>query len=232
MTPPRPIQLVVFDLGGVIVRICQSFEQAAARAGLAFEPARILDPERKAERKRLHGLYERGRLGCDEFFAGVSATTGGLYTPEEFRRVHESWIIEEYPGVHALIDDLHAAGLHTGALSNTNAAHWAQMSRPTPDRPAAFDAPARLRHRHASHLLGHAKPDAPIYGAFIEHTGFHPGSVVFFDDLEANVAAAIGCGWHAHRIDPSGDPAAQIRGHLLGLHGVDPGASPAASRRV
>lgn len=225
---PLPIQLIVFDLGGVVVRICSSFAQAAERAGLPFDPARVLVPEHQAERKRLHKLYEQGHLSCDEFFAAVSATTGGLYTPEQFRRIHEHWIIDEYPGVHALIDDLHAAGLHTAALSNTNASHWAQMSRPEPDRPAAFDAPARLRHRHASHLLGHAKPDPEIYRAFIRQTGFHPASVVFFDDLPDNVAAARSCGWHAHRIDPSGDTPAQVRRHLAADHGLSlvPSAPP------
>jgi putative hydrolase of the HAD superfamily len=216
----RGVDTVVFDLGGVVVRICRSFEQAAGRAGLPFDAARVQRAAAQAERKSLHALYERGRLSCDEFFARAAATTDGLYTPAEFRLIHERWIIEDYPGAAGLIDALHAAGLITGALSNTNASHWAQMSRVTPGTPALFDAPARLGLRHASHLLGSAKPDPAIYAAFVRLTGADPGRTVFFDDLPANVDAARAAGWHAHRIDPDADPPEQVRRLLREAHGV------------
>ena len=71
--------------------------------------------------------------------------------------------------------------------------------------PAQFGAPARLRHRHASHLLGLAKPDAAIYHAFAHQTGFSPNRIVFFDDLAENIQAARASGWNAHQIDHAGD---------------------------
>lgn len=215
---PIPIDIVVFDLGGVVVRICRSIAEAAARVNLPVDPV-LAQPEYIAQRRALHRDYERGLLTCDQFFERIAATTRGMYTPAQFRAIHEAWIIEEYAGVGDLIDDLHRADMPTGALSNTNAAHWAQMSS-TDKRTAIFGAPARLRHRHASHLLGLAKPDAAIYHAFAQHTGFAPNRIVFFDDLADNIQAAQAAGWNAHQIDHAGDTAQQMRTILCKVHGV------------
>jgi FMN phosphatase YigB (HAD superfamily) len=41
-----------------------------------------------------------------------------------------------------------------------------------------------------------------------------PGRIVFFDDVEENVAAARRRGWRGQRILHDGDPIAQVRRHL------------------
>lgn len=217
MHPTHHAPLVVFDLGGVIVRICRSIKEAGQRCGIEVRDEDIT-PERRAERRAIHAQYERGHLTCDAFFDAIARTTGGRYSPDQFRAMHLAWIIDEYPGVSELIDDLHAASIPTGVLSNTNASHWAQM-QPTPDasgRIAApkFPTPSKPQHKHASHILGLAKPDAAIYHAFSRATGFAPSSIIFFDDLADNVNAARAAGWHSHLIDHTGDPAAQMRQHL------------------
>lgn len=216
MTPPTdsPIRIVVFDLGGVVVRICRSIQEAGRLVGIDV-PGTALSPASRAERRAIHARYERGQLACDAFFDEIARTTGGLYAPEQFRAMHLAWITGEYPGVGALIDDLHARGLETGVLSNTNTSHWNQMH--TPGR---FPTVLKARLRHASHLLGLAKPDAAIYAEFARQTGFAPSEIVFFDDLEPNVAAARASGWNAHAIDHAGDTAAQMRAALHDLHGL------------
>lgn len=219
---PMPVQIVVFDLGGVVVQICRSLKEAGARVGIDV-PDSDITPEQRLARKAVHALYERGHLVCDEFFVQIAKTSGGRYAPSQFKAMHEAWIIGEYPGVSSLIDDLHGAGLHTGVLSNTNAAHWAQM-QPTVRADGSiaapkFQTPGKPRHKFASHLMGFAKPDRAIYDAFAKATGYAPGSILFFDDLPDNVAAARSAGWKAHQIDHTGDPAAQMREHL-GMLGI------------
>lgn len=213
--------LIVFDLGGVIVRICRSIKEAGDRCGIVVRDEDIA-PQHRAARRAIHARYERGQIECDEFFALISRTTDGRYTPEQFRAMHEAWIIDEYPGVSELIDDLHARGIATGVLSNTNHIHWTlQMQARVGARgeplPPKFPTTAKPMHRHASHLLGLAKPDPAIYHEFSRRTGFAAGSIVFFDDLLENVEAARGAGWRAHHIDHTGDTAAQMRGHLIGI---------------
>lgn len=206
------IGMVVFDLGGVIVRICRSIVEAGARAGIAV-PADELTAEKRAARKAIHAEYERGRITCDEFFPRISATTGGRVSAEQMRLIHDAWLIDEYAGVSELIDDLHAAGVETGVLSNTNAWHWGRQMMASDG--ARFVAAKKPRHKHASHLLGLAKPDAMIYRTFAERVSVEAARMVFFDDLEENVNAARACGWHAERIDHTGDTAAQMRAWLV-----------------
>ena len=161
---------------------------------------------------------------CDVFFRRVAETTGGVYTPDEIRRVHDAWVLEEYPGVGELIDRVHAAGLETGVLSNTNHAHWERMelAGEAASRPATrYPTPRKVRHLHASHLLRASKPDERIYRLFEREAGYagRGREILFFDDLPENVEAARAAGWHAERIDHSGDTAAQMAEHLR-RHGV------------
>lgn len=216
---PVPIQLVVFDLGGVVVRICRSIKEAGSRVGIDVAEEDIA-PERRAERRAIHREYELGRMTCDEFFVAISRTTLGKYSPEQFRAMHEHWIIGEYEGVAELIDDLHAAGVQTGILSNTNASHWSIMHNQRSGHPMRFVAPLLPRHPHASHLLGVAKPDSAIYQALADRTGFAPASIVFFDDLADNIDAAKAEGWHAHQIDHAGNTAEQMRRVLREIFGI------------
>ena len=215
-------KIVVFDLGGVMVRICRSLKEAGERCGIEVRDEDIT-LERRAERRAIHAEYERGRIGCEEFFVAIARTTGGKYTPEQFHTMHMNWIIDEYAGVSELIDDLHAAGIATGVLSNTNASHWGQMQGLAADGSVTvpkFPTTTKPMHRHASHLFGLAKPDRAIYHEFAQRTGFAPGQIVFFDDLPENVGAARMAGWKSHVVDHMGDTAGQMRGYLRAEHGI------------
>lgn len=209
----REIRCVCFDWGGVILRICRGFEEGVARAGLDLRPGTDA-PELKRLRHELAHAYQVGRLTREEFLDRVSAAMGGVYSPTEFERIHDAWLIEEYPGVDRLVADLLGiSAIETAMLSNTNELHWRRQS-PTGEGLPHFPTAGRLKHRHASHLLGLAKPEATIYRAFERETGFAPASVLFFDDLAENIAAARSCGWNAEQIDHTGDTASQMRAHL------------------
>ena len=201
------IKVVCFDAGGVLVRICRTWEEGCAAAGLDLRPRDDSD-EAKRTRRSVNADYQSGKIEAAQFYEVMAGSTGS-YTPEEVRLVHDAWIIDEYDGVRRLVEEIHvAARAGTGVLSNTNASHWAQMG---PERSmVVFD----VQHPHASHLLGHVKPDEAIYRAFERETGFAPGEILLFDDLADNVAAAQRAGWQAHQIDHEGDTAAQMRAHL------------------
>lgn len=209
------------------MRICRTWREACAAAGVEYREAfdrQAADPAAREARRLLVRRYEIGAIGTDEFIAAVARATAGLYSAEEFRAIHEAWILDEYAGVGRLIDDLHAAGVPTGVLSNTNALHWRQLTS-GPHGPAKFPTPEKVRHLHASHLLGLAKPDATVFERFAEVVGAPAaaaGGVLFFDDLEDNVRGARAAGWRAHLVDPSGDTAEQMRAVLTAV-GTLPG---------
>jgi len=193
--------LVCFDLGGVIVRICRSWEEGCRAAGVPWRE-RPASPEEESARRDLVRELTLGRIDASTFFAELAGRSRGVYSPEEIERVHHAWILGEYPGVTDLIDRLHDAGARTACLSNTNHAHWERL----------VESPAieRLQERHASHLLGLAKPDEAIYRAFEQRVGVDSAGVLFFDDLEENIHAARALGWRAVQVDPHGDTAEQM----------------------
>ncbi|MEO1535088.1 MAG: HAD-IA family hydrolase, partial [Planctomycetota bacterium] len=82
-----------------------------------------------------------------------------------------------------------------------------------------FPVARLLEHRHASHLLGIAKPDAGIYARFESETGYDGSEILFFDDLAENIEAARERGWHAEQIDHTGDTAEQVA-RCLAAYGV------------
>lgn len=208
------IGCVCFDWGGVILRICRSMEEGARRAGLEWRPE-CQTPERKARRRQLSLLSQTGRLAPQDLAPRMSDAMDGIYSAEEFQRLHDAWLIEEYAGAGALLSALTAReDVTTAMLSNTDAWHWARRSESSSRGLAHFPSAAMVRHAHASHLLGLMKPDAGIYDAFCRVTAIVPTSILFFDDLEENVQAARSRGWHAERIDPDRETAPQITQHL------------------
>jgi putative hydrolase of the HAD superfamily len=208
--PPHPT-LVCFDLGGVLVRICRSWPEAFAVAGITPRDSEQLGFQATREARRPFGeRYQSGQITCAEYYQGTHDALRGLYSVAEIERLHHAWTREEYPGVRELVATLNdAAGITTACLSNTNHAHWQRLINQE-----RYRTVQSLRHRLASHLLGCAKPDAEIYERAQAALGRSPAEIIFFDDLAENVAAAQRAGWRAVHIDPTGDTAAQIRSGL------------------
>lgn len=212
LAPPR---LVVFDLGGVLIRICRNWSEACAAAGLPVR-GQSASKEVSAKRRELSDRHGLGLVECGEFFQLLAETMDGLYTPQEVGAVHSAWLLGEYPGVGELIRDIRAAGVLTGVLSNTNHSHWIRQTPVARGGTGEFPSPGLVEHPHASHLMRLLKPSREIYAEFERRTGFEGrgGEILFFDDLEDNVAAARMHGWQAELIDHAGDTAAQMREQL------------------
>jgi len=193
--------LVAFDLGGVLVRICQSWHEGCDAAGLprTADPA-AADPSRVRE---LVSLHQRGELEHGIFCAELSRCVGSELSPRHVAAVHDAWILGEYTGVSEMLGELQQAGLPTACLSNTNAVHWRQME------PMPFFA--RLNHPHASHLMQLVKPEARIFKAFEQAVGRAGTQIAYFDDLPENCAAARAAGWRVRQIDPLQETVPQIR---------------------
>lgn len=201
-----PIKLVCFDLGGVLIRICRSWDEGCRAAGLDVRGAAVADPAGANGRRDLSRLHQSGKMACVEFFQAVSRASGDLYAAHEVERIHNAWLLGEYPGVHAVIDDIRHAGLRTAALSNTNLSHWIALQR--------YPSISSLDFRLASHELGMVKPDEAIYREAERIFAVKAGHILFFDDLPDNIQAARRVGWDAVQIDHTADPAQQIRSAL------------------
>ncbi len=193
-----PIELVVFDLGGVLVRITGSWAEAHERAGLLTRP-RAPSRQATAAIERLMDELERGSIEVDEFCERYAAASEGAYAAHDVSAMLDAVLIGERPGVGAVFDALDAAEVATAVLSNTNPRHWAH--------PLQAATRARAREAHASHLLRALKPEPAIYERFEAATGAPGSAILFFDDGPANVEAARARGWRAEHV---GDTAAQL----------------------
>jgi glucose-1-phosphatase len=213
-------RVVCFDLGGVLVRICNTWSEACVKAALAERNPEWFASDVWGRRRRAVGdRYQCGLIDCDSYHAELADNNEGAYTALELRRIHDAWTLTEYPGALELVQALNALpSVTTACLSNTNHGHWVRLANL--DGKSEYPSVLALQHQLASHLLGCAKPDPRIYelafATFAEGRRLAPGDVVFFDDLEENVRAARAAGWNAHRIDPAGDTAAQMRHFLAG----------------
>jgi len=212
--PTDPVRVVCFDWGGVIVRICRTWREAAERAGLPVHES-IDRPDLDARRQAASFEHQLGRIDAPTFFARIAEATDGAYSVPDVERIYRAWLIEEYAGVGEVIDCLCAHdAVRTGLLSNTNEVHC-RRHLPRNGSPAEFPTIGRLHHRVFSHEVGLAKPDPAIYRAFEEECGVAGPRILFFDDLEANIEAARAIGWRAEQIDHAGDTAEQIERHLI-----------------
>ncbi|TVQ62648.1 MAG: hypothetical protein EA378_04785 [Phycisphaerales bacterium] len=219
MTTPHtePPRVICFDWGGVILRICRNWAEGCAAAELPVRPGAD-EPALVTRRRALAQAYQVGEIDCDAFCDQVAATTGGLYSPEEIGRIHDAWLIAEYDGAAELIERLAAnSDVQLGLLSNTNRRHYERhRARPDGSRPD-FPTIARLTHHVASHEVRASKPDEAIYRAFEDLTGARGQQIIFFDDLEENIAQARSIGWRAVQIDHAGDTPKQIERELTTL---------------
>lgn len=218
MATAVPERVVCFDLGGVLVRICSSWEEACARAGLPERSPEVFASDTWLTLGRAAAdRYATGTLECAAYYSELERALDGLFSASEFESLHWAWTLEHYPGALELVRALNALPhVTTACLSNTNHSHWVRLVGE--DGRGEYPAVAELRHRLASHALGCLKPEPRIYALaqarFSELAPVRPADIFFFDDLAANVAAARAAGWSAFQVDPSGDPVRQMRGVL------------------
>jgi FMN phosphatase YigB (HAD superfamily) len=199
---------------------CRSWAEGCARAGIPLRAASwVASEEAKAQRRAAIDAYQRGRCSTADYCVRLAQALGGLYDEREVARVHDAWLLEQYPGVEQLVEELGSdPRLVTACLSNTNASHWRRLR--SDDQTAEYPACNRLQECFVSHELGLLKPEAEIYHRVREQLDVAAEQILFFDDSRNNVEAARRAGWLAEQIDYLGDTAAQMRS-LLCKHRLD-----------
>ncbi len=211
----RRFDLVVFDIGGVLVQAVGSWTEAHARAGLQFPP-----PSGARLEERLARLPKRniGSVDSERYYTLFAEASEGVYSISDVRRIDDASLIGEYQGVGRVFDALAVVSIDTALLSNSNDAHWARLFAAAPGEPE-FPALLRARHRFGSHLLGVLKPDPRAYRHVEDVTGHSGDRILYFDDVLEYVEAARNVGWTAEVIDHTADTAAQIMAFLR-QHGL------------
>lgn len=179
------VRWVVFDYGEVISRRTAELPTLAELIG-ADDPdtfAAAYWSEREA--------YDRGQSDAG-YWANVARRVGVGVTAELVGKLTEvdgrGWL-ETVPESVALVEELHAAGVPTGILSNAPASFGRVLERQAWVQ--------RVEHLLFSADLRCAKPDAAIWAELIGRLGARPAEMLFFDDKPTNVVAAREAGLRA-----------------------------------
>ncbi|MBI2505661.1 MAG: HAD family phosphatase [Candidatus Latescibacteria bacterium] len=196
-----PYDLVVFDVGGVLVQLT-GMSQLIEWTGLSPDELRERWLGMEAVR-----AFESGFLTYEQFAPQVIAELRIPRSVEDFRLEMAGWMRSPFPEAEELV---RAVGRrHTVAcLCNMNPVQW-QAVRDQLGIGALFE------NQFVSYELGMVKPDLPIYQHVAERMGVPSERVVFFDDSRPNIEGAQRAGWSAYLV--RGTQELKQRLVLLGL---------------
>jgi 2-haloacid dehalogenase len=175
---------VIWDFGNVLI---DWQPRAAIAAGVGDDEAdRFLTAEDFDF--TAYNLGPDSGLTWDEAEAGVRRThphwvPHALAYHEHFERS----LVGEVPGTADLVRELRAAGVRQWGLTN-----WSHELYP--HAPRLFDVLGLLDDVVVSGTEGLAKPDPAIFEIAVARAGLPAEDLVFVDDKEQNVAAAIELG--------------------------------------
>jgi len=199
----HPIELVCFDLGGVLLRIADNWVDACGRAGVEVRDE-LFDESLRQSLPELSRRLEAGRVDLDTFVESVVCHSG--YRPEQVLAVLDAIVIDLYPGTGELLDRLASKPVTTALLSNTIGRHWDRIR----DDRERFGAIHQIAHHFVSHEIGHRKPEAAIYEHVEQALGVAPRHILYFDDQPENINAAVWHDWQTEAVDPKADTVAYV----------------------
>ena len=181
------IEIVLFDLGGVLIDI----------GGVPpMKKLARIDSDDEMWRRwltcRWVRSFERGECSPDEFASGVVDDWALDVAPAFFLDVFRSWPGAPLPGAHELVTRVRTS-VPVGCLSNTNALH-------TDDHFAKHPIFDEFDYRFLSFELGHVKPDRALFDRVAELLPVPPARVAFLDDNAINVEGATDAGFVARHV--------------------------------
>lgn len=179
-TADRAIEVVLFDMGGVLVKLGNLDEELGVQnmTSQEFWDRWLTSPAVRS--------LERGDADVDGFADALVAEFG--------LDMERSEVIDRFtgvprglfPGAVELVRSVPDA-VRTGVLSNTNKVHWETQ----PDNEIMR---ALFQHNFVSYQIGLMKPDREIYDHVIDELGTEPATILFIDDNQMNVDGARAAG--------------------------------------
>jgi len=183
----RKPQLLLFDLGGVLIDIDFS------RALRAWQPFSRLsfDELKQAFRFDEHyARHERGEITATQYFEHLMSVLALDAQHADIERGWNAIFVSEIAETLALVRAARDR-MPCHMFTNTNAAHQAAWSRMFPMVASSFD------RVFASHEIGLRKPEQRAFAHVAQALGVPAASIMFFDDSLENVEGARKAGLQA-----------------------------------
>lgn len=207
--PWRPIDVVVFDMDGVI-------RHWTGEAMREFEEAHGLEPGTVGAVAFSAPLYEdsmTGRLTAEEWAARIGERIAETHPGVDVDACSTMWLATEWrvdEEVVAIARALQAAGQRIAVFSNASTRLEQDMS--------SMGVADLFHHVANSSRIGLAKPDTAAFDHVADELGGPPERLLFVDDREDNVVGAIEAGWHAVQMRDADSLGDVLR--RLGVHGA------------
>ena len=186
----RPFDVVLFDLGGVLVDPGGVGEMRVLSG---------VDSDEELWRRWLGcpwvQRFEAGRCSGEEFAAGVVSDWGLALSSSEFLAAFTGWRTIPYPGADRLVAEVRQVAT-VGYLSNSNVAQWSAHL-------AGSALVSGFDFGFTSFELGLVKPDRAIFDAVAARLPVSADAVrrvLFLDDNMVNVEGARACGFAAQHV--------------------------------
>ena len=182
-----PVEMVLFDLGGVLVEL-QGVSEMRELTSLATDEELwrewLACPWVRA--------FESGTCSPEEFARGVVDTWRLPISAGDYLKRFEAWPTGPLMGAEELVAEV-AGLMPVGCFSNTNSLHWdGCFSR--------WPLVGLFERRFLSFELGLLKPDVAAFEKVASMVRPPPGRVLFLDDNQLNVDGAREAGFQAERV--------------------------------
>jgi putative hydrolase of the HAD superfamily len=187
MIDQNQIQIILFDLGGVLVEI-GGLRQMIKWTGRDMDPAELWKQwllsktVREFESGKISSQVFAGRL-IKEFNLSVDAPT--------FLMAFKDWPRGLFPGVPVLLEKL-APKFTLAALPNTNEVHWPIVRE--------MGLLKYFTHIFPSYLTGYIKPDPETFVFASRSMQERPDHILFLDDNQVNIDGAESVGLHTLKV--------------------------------
>lgn len=182
----KMIKTIIFDLGGVLIDLDIVACIRACREELGFDKAaELLDP---CHQKGIFQRLEAGEVSPEEFAAEVLKMCRPGTSVEQLARAFRKLLLGVDPRKVELLKEL-GEKYDLYLLSNNNEISMASSKKMFEDLGIPMDKMfKKLFLSYEMHLL---KPSDEIYQEVIRQIGGEPSEMLFVDDSQINVDAAI-----------------------------------------
>jgi HAD superfamily hydrolase (TIGR01509 family) len=184
--PPR-VELLLFDLGGVLI----DFSGPRELGRFLRTPATPEDILNRWTSCPHTDAFESGRLTAREWAERFVRDWDLTIEPDAFLREFRTFSRCVLPGARELLASLRPR-YRLAALSNSNEIHWDRNTH-------ELRIIELFEFAIASHEVGLCKPHRAIYDLAVARSGIPAEAIAFFDDRQENVDAAQSVGMRAFR---------------------------------
>ncbi|AFL85866.1 haloacid dehalogenase superfamily protein, subfamily IA, variant 3 with third motif having DD or ED [Belliella baltica DSM 15883] len=193
----KNIDFLLFDLGNVIINIDYQFTINELNKILPKEKNRLPNSFFPSQ---FHKQYERGHISTKEFRSAVRNHFNEGWSDDQIDNIWNS-LLKDIPRERIQLIRKLRKDFGLAVLSNTNELHIKKLNDILKLEHDISSLHPLFDQVYFSHELHMAKPDMEVYEEVSKRLNTSPEKILFFDDLQENIAGAQKVGYQTQIID-------------------------------